>query len=196
VRASESGAEGPTLWRQPLGATGPTLWRQPLGAEGPTLWRQPLGAEGPTLWRQPLGATGPTLWRQPLGATGPTLWRQPLGAEGPTFSSSAQVDDHDAAVRIIVVVLIFGGAAQGTRIEGQLQSWLVLFSTLAFPLLSLPYLLDDEGRQHRRSSVAGQAALPNCAPRLDRGHLPIQSDFSNVTFQVKLWRRAFAPQVF
>lgn len=103
--------------------------------------------------------------------------------------SRTKIEDDDTAV-LIVVVLIRGGAAKRREpFEGQLQAGLALFSTFTFPLLSLPDLLDDEGGQHRGSSVASVTGLSNCAPRQDRGHLPVQSDFSNVPRAVKLWLR-------
>jgi hypothetical protein len=61
---------------------------------------------------------------------------------------STNIEDDHAAVWV-VVVLFSAWAARRQPWDRQLQPRLVLFATLTFPLLALPYLLDDEGRQHR-----------------------------------------------
>lgn len=132
------------------------------------------------------------------GRPGRGRWEGAEAERAGAAAASAQVDDDDAAVRLVLVVGC--GTADRNPHERQLEARLVITTTFALLLLALPYLLDDEGRQHWGSSGFGGRSLlaRPLAPRgLTVPSLPssrpawigafdYKSDFSNARYRVKL----------
>ena len=73
----------------------------------------------------------------------------------PSHVSSTDVQDDDAAVRVVLFLVGRWGWTAHWAFERQLQTRLLLVPALALPLLALPDLLDDEGGQHWVFLVGG-----------------------------------------
>jgi MYXO-CTERM domain-containing protein len=70
-------------------------------------------------------------------------------------SYSAQVDDDDAALGIVLLVFVaLGLRRRPVRIDRQLDAGSVTLDTATFLFFSSPNLVDDEGRKHGPASLS------------------------------------------
>jgi hypothetical protein len=76
--------------------------------------------------------------------------RGPLGPQknAGSIRSAHQIDDHDAAIRVIVFVACLAGGANWHRRDGELELRVATFLPRALSLFALPDLFDDERGQH------------------------------------------------
>jgi len=92
----------------------------------------------------------------------PGLERSP--AQGDEEKTSAEVDDDDPALGIVLLFVVTPRLGGGTvRVYGELDARSVALDTTTFLFFSSPNLVDDEGRKH------GAASFSRCGASAGRG---------------------------
>jgi hypothetical protein len=76
------------------------------------------------------------------------------------LESSAEVDDDDAALGVVLGVVVALGLRGGPiGVHGELHAGPVTLDTATFLFFSSPDLVDDEGRKHLAASLSRRGAV-------------------------------------